>query len=224
MDTDKTHRERFRRNFRGRYALRVHMFFLLSLTMATGTIVNRTLVHILPWMGLRYPLAVLASYGVFLLLLEVWVSLFANDPQMGDMIQAELPPTSKRKATRGSGSSGSSGNSISWFDVSDIGGDEGCLVIFAFLFAVLAIFGGVYYLVYYATDILADAAFQVVLGGSLVKSSIRVSSSSRQGSIVKATFLPFFLSALAASIWGFTLAFECPGAHVFHEAWVSCRP
>ncbi|HVF45422.1 MAG TPA: hypothetical protein VM936_20515 [Pyrinomonadaceae bacterium] len=68
--------ERVRRLLVRRGMPRLLMSLILAATGAAGFLVSFALLHVGVWrMWLRYPLAVLAAYGVFLFLLRVWLHL-----------------------------------------------------------------------------------------------------------------------------------------------------
>jgi hypothetical protein len=71
-------RDRFKANLAKRFFLRLHMSLILMTTGLAGFIVNRVLL----WFGVesmpvRYGLAVLAGYGVFLLCIRLWLRYVA---------------------------------------------------------------------------------------------------------------------------------------------------
>lgn len=68
--------ERVRRRLLRGGRPRLLVSFLLALTGAAGFLVSSALLHLgLTMMAVRYPLAVLAAYTVFLLLLRLWLAL-----------------------------------------------------------------------------------------------------------------------------------------------------
>jgi len=71
--------ERVRRLLMRRGMPRLLMSLILAATGAAGFLVSFALLHLgVARMWLRYPLAVLAAYGVFLLLLRIWLHLRRN--------------------------------------------------------------------------------------------------------------------------------------------------
>ncbi len=67
-------RELFQKNFRRKFSLRLHMSLILLATACAG-ILGSKLFHILHVENLviRYPLAVLLSYGVFFVCIKLWL-------------------------------------------------------------------------------------------------------------------------------------------------------
>ena len=92
-------------------------------------------------------------------------------------------------------------------------GDEGglaAIVVMTVIGSVVAIvLGAGIYMIYEAPFILSEAAFQVVLAASLVKSSRAMNEPDWIGSVFRTTCIPFGLSLLVA----------CVGALVIHSAY-----
>jgi hypothetical protein len=67
-------KELFQKSFRGRFSLRLHMSLILLATASSG-ILGSKLFHVLHVENLviRYPLAVLLSYGVFFACIKLWL-------------------------------------------------------------------------------------------------------------------------------------------------------
>jgi hypothetical protein len=55
------------------YYCRFHMTLILAAVIASGVLASKCLLVIRVPLGFRYPFAVLASYGVFLLLIRIWI-------------------------------------------------------------------------------------------------------------------------------------------------------
>jgi hypothetical protein len=85
---------------------RLLVSFLLALTGAAGFLVSSALLHLgITSMAVRYPLAVLVAYSVFLLLLRLWLALKRRNggpldwlSDTGDGIPSNLFDTSARSA------------------------------------------------------------------------------------------------------------------------------
>jgi len=83
--------------------------------------------------------------------------------------------------------------------------------------AAAAVFGVGIYLLYAAPTILSEAAFNVVLAGSLVRSGKRISCDDWMGSVFKATRLPFALTLLLALAAGGLIHSLLPGVTTVSE-------
>ena len=55
------------------YFVRFHMSVILAAVIASGVLASKCLMALGMSIRFRYPIAVLASYGVFLLLIRVWI-------------------------------------------------------------------------------------------------------------------------------------------------------
>jgi hypothetical protein len=99
--------ERVRRHLVRGGSPRLLVSFLLALTGAAGFLISSALLHLgVTLMAVRYPLAVLLAYSVFLLLLRLWLALQRTGrsaldlfPDIGDGIQNNLFDSGTRAAT-----------------------------------------------------------------------------------------------------------------------------
>lgn len=74
--------ERVRRLLMRRSLPRVQMSLMLAATGAAGFVASFALMHLGVWrMWVRYPLAVLFAYAVFIVLLRVWLFLHGREPR-----------------------------------------------------------------------------------------------------------------------------------------------
>jgi len=74
--------ERVRRLLLRRGLPRVQMSLMLAATGAAGFVASFVLLHLGVWrMWLRYPLAVLFAYAVFIVLLRIWLLLHGREPR-----------------------------------------------------------------------------------------------------------------------------------------------
>ena len=55
------------------YYCRFHMGVILAAVIASGVLASKGLLELGVSLRFRYPIAVLASYGVFLLLIRIWI-------------------------------------------------------------------------------------------------------------------------------------------------------
>ena len=88
-----------------RYFIRVHMTVMLTLVLASGALAGRLLLRTgVSNMGFRYPAVVLLSYGVFFVLIRIWLAYVCRADRVA-----------RKKATAGSDSSDGSGVSGGFF-------------------------------------------------------------------------------------------------------------
>ena len=109
--------------------------------------------------------------------------------------QAALIPSTSGVADSASGGGKSLGDAVSGaFDIDDKG-----IILIAIGVLLAAIFGSAIYLIYIAPHILSEAAFNFLLGSSLIKSYNRMNHPDWMGSVFKDTYKPF-LAVLAVAL------------------------
>jgi len=109
-------------------------------------------------------------------------------------VEAAFVPSSSGVVDSPSGAGGSVGDAASGiFDLDDAG-----VILVAIGVLLAAIFGAAVYLVYIAPHILSEAAFNFLLGSSLIRSYKKVNQPDWMGSVFKDTYKPF-LSVLLIS-------------------------
>lgn len=108
------------------YFLRIHMTLILSAVIASGLLSSKLLLEMrVHSMRLRYPLAILGSYLVFLMLIRMWIWYVARSPfrtSSGPDVSGSLDDIGiggsggggSPKVSFGGGSSGGAGASDSW--------------------------------------------------------------------------------------------------------------
>ena len=79
-------KEGFQKRFREHYALRFHMMIILLATALSGTLFSKLLLvsHVRNF-GIRYPVTVLLSYGVFFLCIRLWLLYVAPGRKSGSV-------------------------------------------------------------------------------------------------------------------------------------------
>ncbi|MEQ1885238.1 MAG: hypothetical protein ABL967_09270 [Bryobacteraceae bacterium] len=104
---EKSFRERILKD----YFVRFHMGLILTSVIATGVLGNVLLLRLgFRWMHFRYPIAVLLSYGAFLVLVRIWIWWVTGAKLAVDL---SLPNVSSSGGGSPSGSSGGSSGSSS---------------------------------------------------------------------------------------------------------------
>jgi hypothetical protein len=117
----------------------------------------------------------------------------------------------------GSGGSSGGGSGIGGLDLGDIDGDGLVLLVLA-LVLVAAIFLASGYLVWFAPDILTEAAFGALLAGGLARRSRREDAGGWVSGVVRKTWWPFaIVLAVAVAFAGYSAA-HFPEARTFREA------
>lgn len=208
------------RSLTRRFFLRFHVTLIVVWTFCWGFATSKLYLMLgSESMALRYGVALVIAYLMFLLAVRLWLQYtgygryLRNDDNAGDLPVDQLPGPGRSSRTRdehdihpGGGDFGGGGASGS-FDTGglvDGGADsvgegvgaalEGGLpgvVIALVLFAGAALLALVSYFVTSAPMILVDAAFEALLAGGLVRGTRSIDSASWLGAVVRATSIPF---------------------------------
>lgn len=243
----KPNRARLQAILEKRYSPRLHMALILTASGFISMVVSWALLTFgVESMLLRYPVAISASYGMFLFGVWVWLRLMglreslgildASGPEIrgeynarivlaehrggggafdGGGASAAWAETTPAKVAIPQGGGGSKGGSF--FDGFDLDGDGLALVILALLL-VLAILFSSGYLVFYAPEVLAEAAFGAALTGSLAKRTARESADGWMYGVVKKTWGPYAIVLVLALVFAGFAAHKFPQAKTFKQA------
>jgi hypothetical protein len=113
-------------------------------------------------------------------------------------VDAAVVPSPAGAGSASSGGGGSIGDAVSGFDL-----DDTVVIFIAIAVLLVSIFGAAIYLIYVAPHVLSEAAFDFLLGTSLVRSYRKMSHPDWMGSVLKATYKPFLLVLLVsfAAAW-----------------------
>ena len=221
---ERPHAKRFRALLAKRFLIRFHMSLILGAVMASAVLASKLLLLAgLTAVIVRYPLAAISAYLVFLGLIRIWVvyvtgrgnttadfALGSSSPESADDDAAQF----------GGGSSGGAGASRnfdgdgSWVPDIDlsIDLDDGGWVLIVLGILLAVIFGAGGYLIYIAPELLPEVAMQVVLASTLKRASTKLAEQGWAMSVVKGTIVPFLLVLLMTVALGFAVHRTCPQA------------
>jgi hypothetical protein len=214
---------------------RVQMSLIVGLTGAAGLLFSFLMLEAgMTSMALRYPLALLAAYGVFLLLLWLWLRTKAKDCVDIPDLSGLVPSGSGGGAPAfeggggnfgGGGASGSFDGPASFVPVesdsasplaeatSAVGdADELAIPLIAVVFA-LGLALASLYVVYAAPMLFAELLVDGALSYALYRKIKAADSPHWLESAVRRTALPFVLTAVFVSATGAAMAAYAPGAH-----------
>jgi len=222
------------------------MSVILLFTGLAGFLTTYSLLYLgIPWMWLRYPIAILLAYSVFLLLLRLWLGLQQTRlPRVSlDVDVSTVDFSSNLSACDGAhasiggggdfgggGSSGSWGSSVSSAPAPSSGGSflngtgfdfdlqEGFLIVLA----LLALFGGLLaslYVVYIAPGLLAEILIDGALIAGLYKRVQQLEQRNWLRTAVRRTLLPAVLAVIFFTIAGAALQKAAPEARSMGEVW-----
>lgn len=222
---------------------RLQMSVILSLTAISAFAVSVLLLAAgVDSMPLRYALAVAAAYGVFLLLLKMWLSI-------GDTWEPGIPNVDIPIPV-GSGGSGVSGSSQvfsgggdfagagaggSWGESSGVsfvssdasassGGsvdldlDESALIAVAVVIALGGLIA-VFYVIYVAPALLAEITLDALVAGGLYKATKKIDGPNWLRTAVRKTIIPAAISLLLFAGAGYVLQGVYPEARTVGEVW-----
>ncbi|HET6892446.1 MAG TPA: hypothetical protein VFH31_15190, partial [Pyrinomonadaceae bacterium] len=213
---------------------RIQVTLILSLTALAGFLVSFILLRLdVIQMWLRYSVAILVAYGVFLVLLALWLWLQrrSRDIDLPDFFPGGSSEPGDSLNFGGSDDFGGAGAGGSWqaeapssLSVSSTGGgshshsvgldldlDEGCLIILA----IVALVGGIIaslYIVYIAPVLLAEILVDGALVAGLYKRVKPIEQRHWLRAALRRTLLPALLAMLFFSLAGFALQKVVPDA------------
>jgi hypothetical protein len=167
-------------------------------------------------MAVRYFVATMVGYGVFLLLIRVWIALRSREADMTDL--PDIPHVPSNGDAFGGGQSGGAGAAESWgeaahsvtgVDVPDA--DEAWPVVLA----AVVLLGGVLamlYVVYLAPVLLAEVALDAALVTGIYRKLRKKDAGHWLGSAVRHTWLPATIAAVCIAFAGLVLQWAQPAA------------
>lgn len=219
---------------------RIQVSLILSLTALAGFLASFSLLHVgVTWMWVRYPIAILIAYCIFLGLLALWLRLQRGSLHIDSSALDFVPsgPTGHEESHHfGGGDSGGGGAGGSWGEsvhtsvpVSNEGNssevlglgldlEEGCLIAIA----ILALAGGLiasFYVIYIAPALLAEILVDGALVAGLYKRMKHIEQRHWLRGAVRRTLVPALLVALFFTIAGYALQKAIPEAHTMGDIW-----
>jgi hypothetical protein len=218
---------------------RFQMSLILLFTGLSGFLVSFSLLHLQVFqMWVRYPIAILIAYCVFLLLLRVWLWVHGRQLKvdLDESVLELIPPHFGSGPAGGGGdygeggSGGSSGESVaSSSEISshstaldglglDLDLEEGCLMVVA----IIALIGGLVaslYIVYIAPALLAEILVDGVLLVGLYSRLKHIEQRHWLQAAVRRTLLPALLCAMCFALAGYAMQKAVPEAHSIGDVW-----
>lgn len=208
-------RRALERYFEKRSAPRLILSVLLILTGTAGLLISFLLLHGgLDAMWLRYPIAVLGGYGVFLSLLRFWVKFERSrfDPQSGE-IEADVEKIgSDGSSWAGQPRARSWFDSLNWLDFSDGFDLEGCIP--ALLIGIfLALAGLFFFAIFSASALIAEVFLDAFIIAVLYRHLRVAAQENWLGTAVRKTWWAALLTAALLGLAGWCLESLAPGPH-----------
>jgi hypothetical protein len=205
-------RQSLERYFRKRSAPRLILSLILVLTGAVGLAVSFLLLHGgMRAMWLRYPIAVLCGYIVFLLLLRFWVEFEKSrfNPQAGEietgLENGQFDDPSSMSRDRGR-------SWWQWLDFPDAFDVEGCLSVLL-IAVLLALFGLIVFAILSATALIGEVFLDAFIVSVLYR-RLRIAARGHWlGTAVRKTWISAIATAVLLGVAGWCLETMAPGAH-----------
>ena len=228
---------------------RLHASLILLLTGSAGFLASFALLRLgVSSMWLRYPIAIVVAYGVFLLLLRVWLWL-SRPPDVGfdlvlDTLEVSLEAAESGDAGfgggadfAGGGAGGSWGESVSTVTSTrsvssvvstkssgssgfsfDLDLEDAWLIVIAVVVLIGAAIAALY-IVYIAPALLAEILLDGVLMAGLYKRVKTIDHRHWLRAALRRTVLPAVLVALFFTVAGFAMQKAVPEARSIGEVW-----
>ena len=213
---------------RDKLSMRAHMFLILMTVIASGMLFNRLLLACgLTSMPIRYPVAVLAAYGIFFGEVRLWLNYvlkrhhpdrhvraaLADAPEDSAATDPSATPAQDLADELGTALNDIASPALDAGGTADADSDAGGAVIVVLVgVVVMAVFGSSLYLIWEAPTILAEAAFQAALAASLRRRGQLLTSKDWHDSLLSSTIWPAFGVMVIAGAVGFLAVQYCPGA------------
>jgi hypothetical protein len=208
-----------------------------------GFLTSFSLLHLgVSRMWLRYPIAILVAYGVFFVLLSLWLFLQRHSLDDTDLSVLDfIPPNNSGPQeiphfgggnAGGGGAGGSWGQSVSSSTTpsngcsssisADVGFDldfgDGCLLVIAGLAIVAGLVASLY-VIYIAPALLAEILVDGALVAGLYRRVKHIEPGNWLQTAFRRTFVPALLSAVFFTVAGVALQKAVPTAQSIGDVW-----
>ena len=238
-------RDKLRRRIVSQYFVRFHMSLIVAATIASGLGSSRLLLEAgLASVLIRYPLCVLAAYGIFVGLIRLWVfyvSLSYRRPRLPDDDFGMTDWAEDLLENRGSGvdvrfgggDSGGAGASDAWNSAEaapvrpsggskfpSLGGsiDDDFWIVILVIALVVGIFGAGAYVIYIAPQMLPEVALNALLAPALARAAKKAEAEGWLTSVVRSTWIPAAIVLLLTVALAAGVRYHCPSASKLMDA------
>jgi len=193
---------------------RLQMLLLVALTGGAGFLASAFLLHRgVERMLLRYPLAIALAYGVFLILLWLWLRTSADDyTDVPDLPDISVPG----HGAHGGGWDGEGGNAVSDAMDAAAGADEFAIPLLVLL-AVGVLLVSSLWVVYSAPALFAELLIDGALSASLYRRLRGIERQHWLTTAMRRTWWSFAVAAVVAGGVGMALQSAYPAAHTLGE-------
>jgi hypothetical protein len=234
---------RFQRRIAQRFFVRFHMSLILTAVIASGVLSSKGLLELgVHSLRLRYPLAVLASYVVFLLLVRIWIWYIrvcctgvrvsgGGNSGSGGNISIDLDGEGIDSGTGGfrgfgggdSGGGGATGSwdsdvaseptSSSWLPDLDIGGgDDNGWLVLLLLAALVLAIVGAGGYLVWAAPHILPEAASQAILAPVLAHAARKQQHTWIDGVFRSTWIPLLIILILATALGWAAHHHCPAA------------
>ena len=230
---------RFKERILHTYFVRCYMSFILTVVVAAGLLSSKLMLELgVHSLQLRYPIALLISFGAFLMLIRIWiwrvcprptaaVDLSGLDPS-GFQLSGGGGGSGSGSMSFGGGDSGGAGATSSWEEGTSSGssssggggggsgfdldlGDDWLVILLVVLLALAIVCAGGY-LIYAAPQILPEAAWQATLATGLARVSKPTEHENWLRCVVRKSSIPFAVVLILVVVLATVAHRHCPSA------------
>jgi hypothetical protein len=198
---------KLRRHLGQRFFVRWHMSLILAGVVLAGVGASRALLALgIRSLPLRWLLVLAFDYLVFFLLVRLWIAYVAGTWPPG--ADTEPEPAPKRRAD----------GQMSWLDWLGFDVPDSLIALALVLLLALTVVT-----VVYAPVLLAEAAFQALLGSGLLPATRRLEARGWAGSLFRATVVPLGVIAVVTVGTGWLIQWWCSEAVRLADVFTRCR-
>lgn len=224
------------------------MSVILMLTFLLGFYFNLILLNSLsiPHPAIRYPIIVLFSYSVFLLLIRLYLKQFFENKSYVDFPEVIDGPINKPVHAKveehipweggggqfsGGGATGEWGEGVpaveveeSSIEIGDLIGDNGVALIFYIIGIgfISFLFSSSVYLIWHSPEILSELFLQIILTSGMQRKFKKVQVKDWVGHLFKMSKYPLLLALGLSVLLGMGLRKFCPEANSFKDYKTQC--
>ncbi len=204
--------------FKNRSFPRLTLGLLVTVAGLAGFLISHTLLRVgVEEMWIRYPLAVIGGYAVFLIQLRIWVEIERTRYQPHEVIISSVPPEEKVEMSTLDRYQRGERTWLDWLNIVDLPlPDEGCLVGCLFVI-VLGLIGGaimaVVTFVMAGPEFLAEVFLDAVVVSIFYRHLKTAAKEHWLGTAVKRTWVSVLLTAVLLCLIGAVLDDIAPHSH-----------
>jgi hypothetical protein len=206
---------KLRRHLGQRFFVRWHMSLILAGVVLAGVGASRVLLALgVRSLPVRWLLVLAFAYGVFFLLVRLWIAYVASTWPPGLETEPERAP--KRR---------SDGRSswLDWLHIDLPGADSEGIFFFLIGLVLVLLLPLAALTVVHAPVLLAEAAFQALLASGLLPATRRLEARGWAGSLLMATVVPLGVVAGVTVGLGWLIQWWCPEAVRLVDVFTRCR-